>query len=317
MKHRRLSLLVCWLFSFCSIADTTPTLRIGVQALGTLEWELSLLKQPSDARFQIQAHPLANAEAGKIALQSGAVDIIVSDWLWVSAMREKGEALSFYPYSSTSGALMVATESPIHTLADLKGKRLGIAGGELDKNWLLLQAAAKQQQTNLSSSVEKTFAAPPLINEQIKQGHVDAVLTYWHFAAKLEAQGYRQVIDGKGLLKAIGVNESIPFLGFVFKQSWADNHKAALADFFKASQQAKNQLCTDDAAWLSIQPLTKETDPAILNTLRQRYCDGIVANWGAAEQQAAARLYPLLAGSGQPPVTGSPSLQPGTFWRAE
>ncbi len=292
-------------------------LRIGIQALGTLEWELSQLKQPPGTRFQIQPHLLANAEAGKIALQAGAVDIIVSDWLWVSAMRESGMALSFYPYSSASGALMVAADSPIHTLADLKGKRLGIAGGALDKNWLLLQAAAKQQHIDLSSGVEKTFAAPPLISEQIKQGRVDAVLTYWHFAAKLEAQGYRQIIDGKGLLKAIGVTETIPFLGFVFKQSWADSHKAVLSDFFKASSLAKNQLCTDAAAWHNIQPLTKETDPAILKILRQRYCEGIVVSWGAGEQQAAARLYPLLGVSGQQPEAGSPSLQPGTFWAAE
>ncbi len=317
MKLRRLPLLACWLFSFCTMADTAPTLRIGVQALGTLEWELSVLKQPPDANFQIQIYPLANAEAGKIALQSGAVDIIVSDWLWVSAMREKGVELSFYPYSSTSGALMVAADNPIHALKELKGKRLGIAGGELDKNWLLLQAAAKQQQTDLSWGVEKTFGAPPLINEQIKQGRVDAVLNYWHFAAKLEAQGYRQIIDGKGLLKAIGVNETIPFLGFVFQQSWADSHKAALSDFFKASRQAKNQLCTDDAAWLSVQPLTKEADPAILKILRQRYCEGRVAHWGTSEQQAAARLYPLLGVSGQQPATGGSSLQPGTFWAAE
>ena len=100
----------------------------------------------------------------------------------------------------------MAEKSPIHSIKDLKGKRLGIAGGELDKNWLLLQALAQKEHLDLNASVEKTFGAPPLINEQIKQNRVDAVLNYWHFAARLEAQGYRQIIDGRGILKGFRVH---------------------------------------------------------------------------------------------------------------
>ncbi len=93
--------------------------------------------------FQIEKVELANPEAGKIALQAGAVDMIVTDWIWVSRMRSEGKDFTFYPYSTASGSLMVPEKSAIRSLADLKGKRLGIAGGELDKNWLLLQALAK------------------------------------------------------------------------------------------------------------------------------------------------------------------------------
>ena len=185
---------LCLVASCNSFAAEKTTLRIGVQAAGTLEWELSAMQddphKPSD--FQLEIQPVANAEAGKIALQSGAVDMIVSDWIWVSSLRASGADFTFYPYSTTTGALVVAENSPIHTIKDLKGKRLGIAGGELDKNWLLLQALAQKEPLDLNASVEKTFGAPPLINEQIKQGRVDAVLTYWHFAARLEALGFRQ-----------------------------------------------------------------------------------------------------------------------------
>ncbi len=190
-----------YLLAFSSFAADKTAIRIGVQATGTLAWELSVLRdQAKDLAFQIETHPVTTSEAGKIALQSGAVDIIVSDWIWVSRMRSDGIDFTFYPYSTTSGALMVPENSPIHAIKDLKGKRLGIAGGELDKNWLLLQALAQKEQLDLDISLEKTFGAPPLINEQLKQGRVDAALNYWHFAAKLEGQGYRQLIDCKGIL---------------------------------------------------------------------------------------------------------------------
>ena len=35
---------------------------------------------------------------------------------------------------------MVAADSPAQTLADLDGKKIGIAGGPVDKSWLILRA---------------------------------------------------------------------------------------------------------------------------------------------------------------------------------
>ncbi len=304
-----------------SFAADKTTIRIGVLAFGTVDWELSALQndpKTASADFQLQVQRLANPEAGKIALQSGAVDMIVSDWIWVSRMRANGADFSFYPYSNTSGALMVAKDSPIHSLQDLKGKKLGIAGGELDKNWLLLQALAQQEQLDLDKDVEKVFGAPPLLNEQLKQKRVDAVLNYWHFAARLEAEGYRQIIDGKGILKALGVTENAPGIGYVFKHSWAMNHKNAVNRFLQASQQAKTQLCRADDAWQKIIPLTQTNDPATQAKLRQRYCEGRIEHWGENEQQAASRLYGLLRNLSNKQLTGNAeNLQPGTFWVME
>jgi len=309
---------LCLLISGYGYAADKTIIRIGAQASGTLDWELSALKddpQYQAADFKVEIQHVANAEAGKIALQSGAVDIIVSDWIWVSSLRATGSDFTFYPYLGISGALVVPENSPIHAIKDLKGKRLGIAGGELDKNWLLLQALAQKEQFDLNASVEKAFAAPPLINEQIKQQRVDAVLNYWHFAARLEALGYRQVIDGKGILKGLGVQESIPNLGFVFKQSWASANSSALTSFFDAGKRAKNRLCSSDSAWQKIIPLTGAEDQPTQAKLRERYCEGSVEHWGEAEQQAAGRVYDIIRSLGNNRLTGSSEhIQPGTFW---
>lgn len=322
MKFNSFLISLCLLLSGNSFALEKKPLRMGVLAFGTVEWELSALQanpgQREPVDFELKIHPVANAEAAKIALQSGAVDMIVSDWIWVSRLRSTGADFTFYPYSTTSGALMVAANSPIHSVTDLKGKRLGIAGGELDKNWLLLQALAKQQQLDLNTSVEKIFGAPPLINEQIKQNRVDAVLNYWHFAARLEAQGYRQIIDGRGILKGLGIQENVPSLGYVFRESWANSHKQGLNNFFNASKQAKHQLCTSDAAWQKIVPLTRTDDLSTQNKLRQGYCEGGIEHWGEQEQQAATRIYSILRSLSDNQLTGqSENLQAGTFWSAE
>lgn len=318
MKFKALFISLCMLTSSHGFATEKTKIRLGVLAFGTADWELSVIQNDpatASADFQLDVQKLANPEAGKIALQSGSVNMIVSDWIWVSKLRATGSDFTFFPYSTTSGALIVADASPIRAIKDLKGKRLGIAGGELDKNWLLLQALAQKEQFDLNADVDKVFGAPPLLNEQIKQNRIDAVLNYWHFAARLEAQGYRQIIDGKGIVKALSINEDVPTLGYVFKQSWAVSHKNAVNAFLKASQRAKDQICTSDAVWQKIIPLTQAEDAPTQNKMRQRYCEGQIKQWGEQEQQAAGRIYSMLRTLSNKQLTGdSESLQPGTFW---
>lgn len=319
MKFKILLLLSTLCFSSISYSVDKPTIRLGVLAFGTVNWELSTLKnlspQGSNA-FNLEILPVANPQAGKIALQSGAVDIIVSDWIWVSRLRSSGADLSFYPYSNTSGALILPDSSPIKSIADLKDKTLGIAGGELDKNWLLLQALAQQKnQLDLNTSVEKVYGAPPLLNQQIIRGRVDAIINYWHFAARLEAKGYKQLISGKEILQQLGIKKQVPTLGYVFDREWALKNKNAVNSFLKATQQAKNQLCESDQAWQQIAHLTKAKDQATQKQLRKRYCAGRVQQWGEEERLAASKIYQLLHKLSNNKLTGkSEQLQKNTFW---
>ena len=306
-------------FSTISFSNEKTIIRLGVLAFGTVNWELETLKNQNlldNANFKLEIRSVANPQAGKIALQSGAVDMIVSDWIWVSRLRSTGSDFTFYPYSTTSGALVVPKNSDIKSLTDLKGKKLGIAGGELDKNWLLLQALAKQQShVDLNLSVEKIYAAPPLLSQQITKNRVDAIITYWHYAAKLEAIGYQQIISGKEILQQLKIKQEVPTLGYVFSQSWANENKEAINAFLIATQQAKNQLCQSDEIWQKIIPLTKTKDPATQTKLRTRYCEGRIKQWGKKGQQAAATIYTILRELSNNKLTGnSEALQPGTFW---
>src|SRR5262245_43545745 len=132
---RRVSLIFfgCWLWT-ASLAFLAPepalaadTVRLALQKTGTLAWEIDVARAhglDSAAGITIASTELASPEAGKIALRSGTVDIIVTDWLWASRERSLGANLVFHPYSSTLGAVMVPTSSSITRLAELKGRKL-------------------------------------------------------------------------------------------------------------------------------------------------------------------------------------------------
>lgn len=102
------------------------TICLAVQKTGTFSWELAAIRAnglDKEADLSLDVAELASPEAGKIALRAGNADIILSDWLWVSRERTLGAKLTFYPYSSALGAVMVPASSPIKSLADLKGRK--------------------------------------------------------------------------------------------------------------------------------------------------------------------------------------------------
>ncbi|WP_042698683.1 ABC transporter substrate-binding protein [Azospirillum sp. B506] len=301
-----------------SVSDRS-VVRAGVLKFGTVSWELDTVRAHGfdrQAGIALQLVELAGNPATQIALQAGAVEIIVSDWLWVSRMRSKGEALCFIPYSTAVGALVVPAGSGIAGVGDLRGKRIGVAGSPLDKSWLLLKALATDRHgLSLDRDAQPFFAAPPLLNSKIADGDLDAVLTYWPFAARLEAKGMRVSMTVSDMLESLGQSATVPAIGYVFREDWARANPAAIAGFQAATGQAKTLLAQSDSAWERLAPLMQAEDDATFRTLRDRYRDGIPQRWTEEERAGAAKLYALLARLGGRELVGdAPTIAPGTFW---
>src|SRR5689334_6881251 len=160
MDFARGVLIVIALCAGLTRAHAADTIRLAIQKTGTLAWELAVIRAHGldrEAGVEIATLELASPEAGKIALRGGSADVIVSDWLWVSRERHLGARLAFYPYSSAIGAVMVPASSPAKSLADLKGRSLAVAGGPIDKSWLLLQGALRQEGVDLKTEAKVNY----------------------------------------------------------------------------------------------------------------------------------------------------------------
>jgi NitT/TauT family transport system substrate-binding protein len=296
------------------------TVRVAVQKNGTFAWELAVIRAhglDQKANLAVGILELASPEAGKIALRAGSADIIVSDWLWVSRERGLGAKLSFYPYSSALGAVMVPAASPIRTLADLRGRKLAVAGGPIDKNWLLLQAWSRQDGINLKSESTIVYGAPPLLSAKTLSGEMDATLNYWNFCAVLEAKGFRRVAGIEDLLPRLGASGRAAMLGYVFDEAWAGANPDVIARFVAMTRAAKEILATSDAEWEKIAALTGAPDAATLGAYRDRYREGIPRRLVAEEEADARVLYRVLATIGGRELVGpAPELESGTFYHA-
>jgi NitT/TauT family transport system substrate-binding protein len=294
------------------------TLRIAAQASGTFSWELGVIKDhglDKKAGIDLDVTELATTEAGKVAIMGGSADVVISDWLWVSRERSLGGKLKFYPYSSSLGAVMVPAGSPIKAVADLKGKKLGVAGGPLDKSWLLLQAYAKNSGTDLESDATVLYGAPPLLTQQALQGHVDATLNFWNFCAALEAKGFNRLVGLDAVETALGASGRVAMIGYVFDETYAAGHADLLHRFFAMTAQAQDILAHSPDDWKKIGEKIGVSDPAALDIYRKRYLDGLARRPVAAEEADARKLYLVLAKIGGAKLVGPASeLDSGTFY---
>jgi NitT/TauT family transport system substrate-binding protein len=300
-------------------AGQVPPLNIGVLEFGTVGWEIETIRRlglDSAAGVQVIPTRLASNDAARIAFLGDGVDAIVTDLLWAARMRAEGRNLAFLPFSATEGALMVPPASAIAGVADLAGKAVGVAGGALDKNWLLLQAhARKAADLDLARVARPAFGAPPLLSQKLEDGELDAALLYWNFCARLEAKGYKRIIGADEITRSFGIAGPIAFIGYAFAERVVTGRPDAIRAFAAASRQAKQVLASQDAAWTALRPLMQADDEATYQTLKRRFVEGIPGRAIGDERADAAQLYALLAELGGEKLVGAAKTLPdGLYW---
>src|SRR5262245_728411 len=284
------------------------SVRVSALRSGSLSWLLDTIRdQGIDAKLgvKIEVVNVATSQAGPVTLLAGDVDVIVSDWVWALRQRSEGEDLLFAPYSSALGALMVPAGSPVRSLADLAGRRLGVAGGPIDKSWLLLRAYSRQTiGRDIADLARPVFGAAPLLTEEIRNGRIDAVLNFWTFAARLQGSGFVRLLDMSEVLKALGIDPAPTLVGFVFRQRSLMAKRTVLEAFFRAVADANAVLAHSDAAWERLRSLVQPATDAELAAIRSFYRAGIPGSWGEAETRSAEQLFDLLAVLGDKQLLG-------------
>ena len=300
-----------------AIARADDVIRIATLASGTVAWEIdTIIHYGLDRKhgFTLSVVPVAGKQSADVMLAAGAADVIVTDWIWVSRQRNQGADYTFIPYSKQIGSVLVISQSPLKTLADLKGKKIGIAGGPTDKSWVLIRAyAQKTFALDLAQESQPIFAAPPLLNEELERGNIDALITFWQFAEPLKAKGARELITLADTTQTLGLDPETPLLGYVFSEGWAKTHSGLASKLAKASREAKTILASDNSEWDRLRPLMKAQTDQDFEALKAGFRAGIPAT-NNVNIEAAQRLFSILAAIGGRDLTGDQAtLAVGTF----
>ena len=316
---RRAVALACMALWAFTCAGRAERLRVGAQMSGTLGWELAYLREKGldkAAGLDLEIVDLATTDAGKVAIASGAVDVILSDWIWVARQRSLGDKLVFSPYSNALGAVMARSDAPISSLRGLAGTSIGVAGSLIDKSWLMLRAFAKRDGVDLAAQTRPACAAPPLINQKTLAGELDAALQFWNFCVPLQAKGFRPLIEIVDVDKALGARDAVALIGVVFKQDFAATQPDLIERFAATARKAREAVAAADAAWLAIMAKLRESDSAVMRLFRARYAAALPRRPVEDEEVDARTLLRAVAEIGGAELVGAAKeLDPGVYHR--
>lgn len=203
----------------------TPEIRIGWQKGSTL----SIVKARGhlEARLQAEGVKVTWTEfpAGPQMLEGlnvGSIDIgVVGETPPVFA-QAAGADLVYVgnePPAPRAEKVLVPKDSPIRTLADLKGKRVVLNKGS-NVHYLLVKAL---ESVNLKyGDVEVAFLPPADARAAFERGAVDAWVIWDPFGAAAEAQlGARIVADGSGIVNNYNF--------YIAARPFVDKHPQVLA----------------------------------------------------------------------------------------
>jgi sulfonate transport system substrate-binding protein len=188
------------------------------------------------------------------------------------------------PAAPEAEAIVVAKDSPLKTVADLKGKRVALNKGS-NVHYLLVRALEKAGLKY--TDIQPVFLAPADARAAFEKGAVDAWAIWDPFLSAAEKQlGVRQLADGRG-----GVaNNYLYYLGERrFVERRPDVIKALFEDSVEQGRWIKSNLKQASAIIAPIQGL----DAEIVESALRRYKFGVapVTDAIAAEQQRIADVF--------------------------
>ncbi|MGH1461760.1 MAG: ABC transporter substrate-binding protein [Neptuniibacter sp.] len=301
----RKSFVYLWLLlCITANAHAIPELKVTVLQSGTVNWELEhLKKQGYDEQngFKLVINKVASLSAARLALTSNSTNMIVSDWLWAGKRIAAGDPLRFLPFSSQIGSIIVSPNQSLESLASLKGKNIGVAGGPLNKGWVLLQAAARDAGVDLRKEANIQFGAPPLQSQALKRGQIDILVTFWHYGARLETEGYQRWISLENLMLELGIESRVPMLGYIFKESLLKSEPELIAAFAKAITSTKADLATQDSAWAELKGLMKAENEEVYKALVAGYRNGNPEPLDDQQKEDAVKFFELIDNLGEYP----------------
>ncbi|KTT27642.1 ABC transporter substrate-binding protein [Pseudacidovorax intermedius] len=229
------------------------TVRIMINPAGTMGIAPAVIKKYGLDRkhgFTLETVPYADQKSATAAIQSGAAEMVVFDWLAAARLRASGTPIvGIAPFLTYVNSVVVPKDSPLKTLADLKGKRVGVQS-KTGFDWIIMQAAAKQlYNMDIGKDAEVREGAVPLLRGLIEKGDLDATQMWNSLAPEMLASGrYRTLVTIRELAQQMGL-PTVPFLFFSMREDYAKAHPGNARAFAAAYRDAVDILMNQDDVW--------------------------------------------------------------------
>ena len=265
--------------------------------------------------IEIDLQRVASPTASYTVMQSGDFHIGFGGWLSVAVLRAKGFKLSnVYSMVGYTVEMMVKADSPLKSLADLKGKRLGLFGGpNAATTWLFRVLSVKYFGSDPTKDAQIHFGAPPLLIGMLDRGELDAVLILDPFITQLLETGKYRSIGNLGNLWREKTGQQPMLVAVTVNEPWAKANPDVVKRFLVAYKEALIYLKTRPEVWPEIAKAMRVKTEKGARLLHERTESALITRWDRKfidEQHAyAEELYKVFGAQSEIPA----KIPVGTF----
>ena len=231
------------------------TIRLLYNEPGTNSFVPFVIKKFAlDAKhgFVLAPVPTTTTQAAITAIQAGGADVGTFGWNDIGRMMNNGvDVIGVAPFLRWGADfIVVPTASPIKTLADLKGKRVG-AGTKTALNWIIMRAVGeKEYGIDIEKEAIPYEGSPTLLRGLIENGQLDATHIFNSVEPSMVASGkFRPLAKISDLVHMFGLPDT-PFLLYAFDAKFAKAKPNDVRAFVAAYEDAVKILRSDDGVWL-------------------------------------------------------------------
>jgi ABC-type nitrate/sulfonate/bicarbonate transport system substrate-binding protein len=283
----RSAILVATVLAACNPAHAQVKVRIGdlAQSLNEIGSRV-MIDQEIDRKhgFAAEYRAYPTLDGLFTAIRGKDVDVGFAGWTAIAQFRSKGFPVTMiFPVGrGMTVDVIVPKASPIRSIADLKGKKVGSFAGAAGTATVLFRViTSKFHGFDPANTGDLQFAGPGLLPALLDKGEIDAAVMFDPLAAKLEGSGkYRSIGNLADAYKS-GTGDDFLWIGYATNDDFMRAEPETLINFTRAWLEAID--------YVKSHPAVFETygrkyglEPAAVALLRERVLADYTTTWNDA-----------------------------------
>jgi len=231
--------------------------------------------------LKVEEIPVSGPQAQYTAMQTGDFQVATTAWFPVVLMRAQGYKFTIvFPVSSYTDDIVVPADSPLKSMADLKGKRIGISGGPASSGtWIFRTEAVRFFGFDPMKEAKVQFGAAPLLTGLMENNELDAVLIQNPQVVRLlETKKFRSLASFGDIWRE-KTGQDVMLVTIVMNEDWAKANREIAKRFVAAFKESAEYLKAHPEVWPEVAEQIGIKTAAGAKLLQERTAKSLLTRW--------------------------------------